>query len=69
MAELTKINTPQYGLGAVENFHYFHYATRVETNSTIISQYQVVGDLPIGKENRIACITISLNSGDMWKRT
>lgn len=69
MAELTKINTPQYGLGAVENFHYFHYGTRVETIFTVIFLYRVAGDLSVGNGKSTAYITISLNSGDMWKRT
>lgn len=43
MAELTKINTPQNGLGAVKNFHYFHYGTRFESNFTNIFQRPAAG--------------------------
>lgn len=41
MAELTKINTPQYGLAAEENFHYFHYGTRFEINLSVISNNEL----------------------------
>lgn len=51
MAELTKIITPQNGLGAVENFHYFHYGTRFKSNFTIIFQHRVARAMSSGKRN------------------